>query len=126
MQQTRDMDESMETISNPGSPVRASTLILEDSDDGIFLEDSIIGEGNSKEDRRIETNLEASWRKEAEMLDARARRVLHTSWQEANEIIERAEEEAAKYRKSATEVVKNAEKKGKFLMNASFAMIETA
>ena len=60
LQQTRDTDETMETISNLGSPVRASTLMLGDSDDGIFLEDSIIGEGNSEEDRRVETNLEAS------------------------------------------------------------------
>ena len=35
LQQTRDTDESMENISNPGSPVKASTPILEDSDDGI-------------------------------------------------------------------------------------------
>ena len=69
LQQTRDTDESMETISNPGSPVRASTPILGDSDDGIYLEDSITGEGNSEEEKRVETNLEASWRKEANMLD---------------------------------------------------------
>ena len=90
LQQTRDTDETMETISNLGSPVRASTLMLGDSDNGIFLEDSIIGEGNSEEDRRVETNLEASWRKEAEMLDSWARRVLHASWKEANNITERA------------------------------------
>ena len=68
-----------------------------------------------EEDRRVETYLEASWRKEAEMLDSRARRVIHASWKEANNIMERAEKEAAKYRKSAAEVVKNAEKKGNFL-----------
>jgi len=50
----------METISKQGSPVRVSTPILGDSDNGIFLEDSIIGEGNSEEERRMETNLEAS------------------------------------------------------------------
>ena len=103
------------TISNLGSPVRASTLMLGGRDDGIFLEDSIIEEGNSEEDRRVETNLEASWRKEAEMLDSWARRVLHASWKEANDITERAWKEAAKYRKLAAEIVKNAEKKGNFL-----------
>merc|ERR1712240_229189 len=40
--------------------------------------------------------------------------------------MERAEKEAAKYRKSSAEVVKNEEKKSNFLMNTSFAMIETA
>ena len=126
LQQTRDTDETMETISNLGSPVRAYTLMLGDSDDGIFLEDSIIGEGNSEEDRRVETNLETSWRKEAEMLDLQNRRVLNASMKEANNITESAEKEAAEYRKLTAEVVKNAEKKGNFLMNASFAMIETA
>ena len=61
-----------------------------------------------------------------ERLDACAKKVLHASWKEANNITERAEKEAAKYRMSAEEVVKNAEKKGNFLINASFAMIETA
>ena len=51
LQQTRDTDETMETISNLGSPVRASTLMLGDSDNGIFLEDSAIGEGDSEEER---------------------------------------------------------------------------
>ena len=120
------MNESMETIFNPGSPVRAFTPILGDSDNGIFLEDSAIGEGDLEEDSRMETNLEASWREEVERLAAHAKRVLHTSWKEANDITERAEMEAAKYRKSAAEVVKNAEKKSNFLMNASFAIVETA
>ena len=110
---------SMETISNPGSPARASTPILGDNYDGIFLEDSLIGEGNSEEERRVETNLEASWRKEA-------RKVLHAFWQEENEITTKAEEEAAKYRKLAAEIVKNAKKKENFLMNGSLAMIKTA
>ena len=61
-----------------------------------------------------------------ERLDARAKRVLHASWKEANEIMERAGKEAAKCRKSAAEVVKNAKKKSNFLMNASFAIVETA
>ena len=36
LQQTRGTDESMEPISNPGSPVRASTLMLGDSGNGII------------------------------------------------------------------------------------------
>ena len=95
----------MKTISNPRSLARASTPILGESDDGIFLEDSLLGDESSEEQRRVKTNLEASWRKEAEMLDARARRVLHTSWQEANEITTKAQEEAAKVRKSVAEIV---------------------
>jgi len=125
LQQTGDTDESMETISNPGSLVRTSTQMLGKSDDGIFLEDSLLGEGSSEEEKIVETNLEASWRKDVEMLDAMVMRVLHASWQEANKIMTKAEEEAAKYKKSGEGIVKKAEEKGNFLMNAYFSMIKT-
>ena len=90
-------DESMETISNPGSPLRASTPVVED-DDGIFLEDKLplerSQEVSEEEGGRQETNLEASLKMEAEMLDNRARRILHASWQEPRDLEKGAAMEA--------------------------------
>ena len=44
----------------PTQGLQLGLPILGDSDDGIFLEDSTIGEGDSEEDSRMKTNLEAS------------------------------------------------------------------
>ena len=69
----------MEKMSNLGSPLRASTPITGE-DDGIFLEDTLPLERSFEEyeDEELtqETNLEISWRKEAEMLESRARGAL--------------------------------------------------
>ena len=40
-QPATDTNESMETISNPGSPLRASTPMSGEEDDGIFMEDTL-------------------------------------------------------------------------------------
>ena len=60
LQQTVYTDESMETISNTGSPLRAFTPMLGEEDDSIFLEDSLLIDRSSEGERRMETNLDAS------------------------------------------------------------------
>ena len=59
LQQSGDTDESIETISNPRSPLRAFMLMMGEEDDGIFLEDSLVGGRCLVEERKRETNLEA-------------------------------------------------------------------
>jgi len=60
------MNKNMKTISDPGSPKRASSPIARD-DDSIFLEDTLplerSFEDNYDEALMQETNLERSWRK---------------------------------------------------------------
>ena len=81
-----EADKNMETNSDPGSPLKASFPVTGD-DYGIFMEDTLplerSFEVSEEEEGRQETNLETSLNKEAEMLDNRARTLLHTSWQEA-------------------------------------------
>ena len=88
----------MEMISDAGSPLRASTPVAEEDDDSIFLEDTLPLERSievsEEEGGRQETNLEASLKMEAEMLDNRARRILHASWQEPRDLEKGAAMEA--------------------------------
>lgn len=115
LQQISDTDESMETTSNPVSPLRASTPVTENEDDGIYLEDTLPWETSfevsKEEDERQETSLEASWRMEAEMIDSRAKELLRASWQEARDLKRRAAMEAKQYRTAATYLLKNADTK---------------
>ena len=86
----------METILDPGSPLRASTPIVEEGEEQIFLEDTLTlkqTQGDSEEEgERRDRNLEICLRLEATMLEDRARKALHATWQEARAM----EEEAAR------------------------------
>ena len=48
LQPVKDGNESMETISNPGLPLRASTPVAEDEDDGVCLKDHCLSRGHGK------------------------------------------------------------------------------
>ena len=99
-------------------------------DDGMFIEDTLPLERrfelNEEEEASQETNLEISWKMEAEMLESRARGALYNAWEEATNLLEGANMEVARYRMVAANLIRKAESKGNLIRIAPSSLEETS